>query len=159
MNEGKSPFIHNLTKASQEVLDGRIQKALDSSGFALDLTHLKEEKEAVESQLSENTANEQDLKALKDRLQRINDKIDVKQTEIDALKETQRKEQVKDAETESGGDTTKKVSDSGRGWKCVIIWRMTGITLPGPPRDFFLIFNLDIACLIWLLPFISVYPW
>jgi len=121
MNEGKSPFIHNLTKASQEVLDGRIQKALDSSGFALDLTHLKEEKEAVESQLSENTANEQDLKALKDRLQRINDKIDVKQTEIDALKETQRKEQVKDAETESGGDTTKKVSDSGRGWKCVII--------------------------------------
>lgn len=110
-----------MTKASQEVLEGRIQKALDSSGFAEDLTHLKEEKEAVESQLSENIASEQDREALEDRLQGINDKIDVKQKEIDALKETQRTEQVKDAETESGGDTTKKISDSAKGGICVII--------------------------------------
>ena len=121
MNEGKSPFVHNLTKASQEVLDGRIGKALDSSGFAVDLKQLEEEKKVVESQLRENTVSEQDRKALEDHLQRINDKIDKKQEEIDTLKETQRKEQVKDAETESGGDTTKKVSDDGKKRGCVIL--------------------------------------
>jgi len=121
MNEGKSPFVHNLTKASQEVLDGRIEKALDSSGFAVDLAQLNEEKEVVESQLSENSLSEQDRKELKDHLQRINDKIDRKQKKIEALREKQRKEQIKDAETESGGDTAKKVSDSDKGSSCVII--------------------------------------
>ena len=144
MNEGKSPFVHNLTKASQEVLDGRIGKALDSSGFAVDLKQLEEEKKVVESQLRENTVSEQDRKTLEDHLQRINDKIDKKQEEIDTLKETQRKEQVKDVETESGGDTTKKVSDDGKKRGCVILWRTTEITLPGLPRDSFLIFNLEI---------------
>ena len=56
---------------------------------------------------------------IEDHLQSINDKIDAKQKEIDALKATETKEQVKDAETESGGDTTKEVS--GKGWGCVLI--------------------------------------
>ena len=33
MNEGKSPFVNKLTEASKEVLDARVKKALDSSGF------------------------------------------------------------------------------------------------------------------------------
>ena len=119
MNDGKSAFVHNLTKASREVLDGRIKKALDSSCFEVDLKQLEEEKKDFKSWLSEYHLSEQDRKALEDHLQSINDKIDAKQKEIDALKATETKEQVKDAETESGGDTTKEVS--GKGWGCVLI--------------------------------------
>ena len=122
MNEGKSPFVNNLTKASQGALDERIKKALDSGGFALDLKQLEDEKQDnTESLLSENNLNEEERKRLEDQLQRINGKIDAKKKEIEALKETQRQEQVKDAQTESGGDTTEKVSDGAKGRSCVLI--------------------------------------
>lgn len=122
MIEGKSPFIHNLTKASQGALDERIKKALDSGGFAVDLKQLEDEKKDYEeSLLSNNSLSDEDRKTLEDHLKTINDKIDAKQKEIDAVKETQRQEQVKDAETESGGDTTKKVGDGAKKGYCVLI--------------------------------------
>ena len=121
MNEGKSPFVHNLTKASQGALDERIKKALDSGGFAVNLQQLEGEKKVIESLLSENNLSEEKRKGLEDQLQRINGKIDAKKKEIEALKETQRQEQVKDAQTESGGDTTEKVSDGAKRRSCVLI--------------------------------------
>lgn len=53
MNEGKSPFVNKLTEASKEVLDARVKKALDSSGFAEDLKQLEQDKGVVELHLKE----------------------------------------------------------------------------------------------------------
>lgn len=122
MNEGKKAFVHNLTKASREVLDRRIKKALDSSGFEVDLKKLMEERMAIQRAcISEickynhgGPVSEQDRIAWEDHLQSIDDKIDEEKKKIDALKATQMEEQVKEVDTESGGDTTEKVS--GKAW-------------------------------------------
>lgn len=119
MNEGRSPFVHNLTKASNEVLEERIRKALDSSGFEVDLKQLEDDRDRITSQLSgETDLTEDERKELQEYLKEIKLKIDLKQAEIEALKKEKVQEQAEDAATTSGGNTTAKLSSEGSSGSC-----------------------------------------
>ena len=109
MNQGKSPFIHQLTEASKEVLDERIREALDSSGFTVEIEKLEHDKEELESQLKDGKLSEEDRVELENELMSINDKIDEKSKSRKALEEGKRQEQALEAEKDSGGEATEKV--------------------------------------------------
>jgi len=120
MNEGKSPFVNKLTEASKEVLDARIKKALDSSGFVEDLKQLEQEKKVVELQLKEEKLVKKERLELEEYLQTVNDRIDAKQKEIKRLEDEKKKELAQEAQTGSGGAATAKVN-AASGWWCTIL--------------------------------------
>ncbi|XP_068683033.1 uncharacterized protein [Montipora capricornis] len=114
MNEERSPFIHHFTKASNEVLEKSIRKALDSSGFEIDLQKLEGEEKRIKSSLSgEADIPEEDRKKLEEQLVIINDQLDSKRKEIEDLKKEKLQEQAREAATESGGETAEKLNDKG----------------------------------------------
>ena len=116
MNEGRSPSIHKLSKASNEVLEESIREALDSSGFEVDLKQLEGDKHHITSQLSgETNLTEDERKELQEYLEDIKLKIDLKQKEIEALKKKKMQEQAEEAATKSGGKTTEKLSSGSGG--------------------------------------------
>lgn len=110
MNLAKGPFINSDTDASKEVLEERIKKTLDSSGFTLEFEQLKQERERLRILLKEKDLSEEDKSEYENSLRDVEDKIDAKNREKRAIENEERQEHTKEeTQTESGGAATKKV--------------------------------------------------
>lgn len=111
MNLAKSPFINSLTDASKEVLEERIKKTLDSSGFTLEFEQLKQERERLRKiLLEEKDLSEEDKSEYENLLRDVEDKIEAKNREKKAIEIEERQEHAKkETQNKSGGAATKKV--------------------------------------------------
>ena len=120
MNPGKGPFINDLTKASEEVFDEHVRKALDSSGFTVEFDKLKQEKEQIVSMLEDGTLSEEEKIECTNLLKDVNQKIDAKLKEREAIEGKTRQEQAQQEIEASGGEATKNV-EKNNGWNCCIL--------------------------------------
>lgn len=109
MIQGKGAFKHKLNEASKKVLDERIKKALDNSGFIEDIDKLQHTKANLESQLKKGNLSEEERKEIEHELQKVKDKIDARNRSRKALEDATRQSQVREAQNESGGEATEKI--------------------------------------------------
>lgn len=117
MNPGKGPFINALTKASKEVFDEHVGKALDASGFTLEFGKLEQEKEKLESLLKDKTLSEEVKIDYTNWLKDVDEKIDAKLKEKKAMEDEKRKEQAQQEIVASGGEATRNVQKESKGNK------------------------------------------
>ena len=75
MTKNGGPFVHELTKASKDVLDKRIKKALQESGLDKKKEDLEEQIKTIESQLRDENLDEQTRKILKTQLDEIKEEL------------------------------------------------------------------------------------
>ena len=123
MNLAKSPFYNSLTGASEEVLEERIKKTLDSSGFTMEFEQLKQERKQLRKiLLEEKDLKEEDKSKFEKLLRDVEDKIDAKNREKKAIENEKRQEHAKEeTQNESGGAATKKVKARRPKKRCSIL--------------------------------------
>ena len=120
MNPGKGPFINDLTKASKEVFDEHVRKALDSSGFTVEFDKIQQEKEQLVSLLEDGTLSEEEKIEYTSLLKDVIEKIDAKLKEREAIEGKTRQEQAQQEIEASGGEATKNV-EKNNDWNCCIL--------------------------------------
>ena len=95
MSPGKGPFNNDLTKASKEVFDEHVRNALDSSGFTIEFDKLQQEKEQLVSLLKDGTLSEEEKIEYTNLLKEVNEKIDAKLKEREAIEDKREKNRRK----------------------------------------------------------------
>lgn len=121
MSPGKGPFNNDLTKASKEVFDEHVRNALDSSGFTIEFDKLQQEKEQLVSLLKDGTLSEEEKIEYTNLLKDVNEKIDAKLKEREAIEDEKRKERAEEEIKEaSGGAATQNVQEKGGSMCCIL---------------------------------------
>ena len=109
MNLGKKPFVNSLTDASKEVLEERVKKTLDSSGFTMKFEELEDERKRLSEILQRINLSEEEKSEYENLLRKVDDKIDAKKREKTAIEKEERQKHAKDeTKNKSGGAATKK---------------------------------------------------
>lgn len=107
------PLIHHLNTASKEALNEAINKAMKESGLTKQEEAIRQQQEQIERQLEEKEKSDAEKRELEARLAEQKKKQKELEDKKKQLEEDQRKQQLKEAETPSGGNATKKIEIKG----------------------------------------------
>ncbi|RMX61356.1 hypothetical protein pdam_00025651, partial [Pocillopora damicornis] len=97
VKEERGPLIHRLTKASKQVLDEEIKKAMDEQGITEQAEALREDQEEIKKLLEDEKTSEGEKRALEKRFAEQDEKL----AELDAaarkLADEKKQSQLDDA--------------------------------------------------------------
>lgn len=109
----KGPFMHHLNTASKEVLNEAINKAMKESGLTKQEEAIRQQQELIKRQLEEKEKSDAEKRELEARLAEEKKKQKELEDKKKQLEEDQRQQQLKEAETPSGGNATKTIERKG----------------------------------------------
>ena len=111
----RGPLIHRLTKASKQVLDEEIKKAMDEQGITKQAEALRKNKEEIKKLLEDKKKSEEEKRDLEKRLTEQKEE----QTKLEAaakkLADEKKQSQLDDAKSPEGGKSTEEVAKKDEG--------------------------------------------
>ena len=111
----RGPLIHRLTKASKQVLEEEIKKAMDEQGITEQAEALRKDQEEIKKLLEDEKTSEGEKRALEKRFAEQDEKL----AELDAaarkLTDEKKQSQLDDAKSPDGGKSTEEVAKKDEG--------------------------------------------
>ena len=111
----RGPLIHRLTKASKQVLEEEIKKAMDEQGITEQAEALRKDQEEIKKLLEDEKTSEGEKRALEKRFAEQDEKL----AELDAaarkLADEKKQSQLDDAKSPDGGKSTEEVAKKDEG--------------------------------------------
>ena len=115
MRAGKGPFMHKLNKASQDVLDKEIKKAMKESGLTQQAEALSQKQKELEEQMADKDKSEQEKNKLAEELAKQKEEKEQLEKEKQDLTNQVTAALENDAQSPSGGTVTQEVGESDTG--------------------------------------------
>ena len=114
----RGPLIHRLTKASKQVLEEEIKKAMDEQGITEQAEALRKDQEEIKKLLEDEKTSEGEKRALEKRFAEQDEKLVELHAAARKLADEKKQSQLDDAKSPEGGKSTKEVAKKDEGGGC-----------------------------------------